>query len=64
MTLATRTGVALGIGVVLRGAAGLHELGRSPAAMVSLTLAGRTIEIRSSAPSVRGRQIFGAGGNL
>jgi hypothetical protein len=64
VTLATRTGVAFGIGVVLCGAAGLYEFGRSPAARASLTLAGRTIEIRYSAPSVRGRQIFGAGGLL
>ena len=64
MTLASRTGVAVGIGVVLCGAAGLYEFGRSPAARARLTLAGRTIEIRYSAPSVRGRQIFGAGGLL
>src|SRR5262245_36886127 len=29
-----------------------------------MTLAGQTIEIRYSAPSVRGRQIFGGGGLL
>jgi hypothetical protein len=64
VTLAIRIGVAVGFGVALCGAVGLYEFGRSPAATASLTRAGRTIEIRYSAPSVRGRQIFGAGGLL
>jgi len=64
VTRTTRVGVAVGLGVALCGAVGLYEFGRSPAAKASLTLAGRTIEIRYSAPSVRGRQIFGAGGLL
>ena len=64
MTRATRISVAVGFGVALCGAAALYELGRSPAATARVTLAGQTIEIHYSAPSVRGRQIFGAGGLL
>lgn len=36
----------------------------SPAATASVTINGKAISIRYSAPSVRGRQIFGAGGQL
>jgi hypothetical protein len=35
---------------------------KSPPADTSVTLAGKTITIKYSAPSVRGRQIFGDGG--
>ena len=35
---------------------------KSPPADTSLTIAGKTITIKYSAPSVRGRQIFGDGG--
>jgi hypothetical protein len=34
----------------------------SPAAVASVTVGGRTLTINYSAPSVRGRQIFGSGG--
>jgi hypothetical protein len=34
----------------------------SPPATTSVTIAGKTITIKYSAPSVRGRQIFGGGG--
>jgi hypothetical protein len=34
----------------------------SPAATASVTVGGKTVSIRYSAPSVRGRQIFGDGG--
>jgi hypothetical protein len=37
---------------------------QSPAATVSGVINGKTIAVRYSAPSVRGRQIFGAGGLL
>jgi hypothetical protein len=36
----------------------------SPAAQASVTIAGRTLGIKYSAPSVRNRQIFGDGGLL
>jgi hypothetical protein len=36
----------------------------SPAATASVTINGKAISIRYSAPSVRGRQIFGEGGQL
>jgi len=36
----------------------------SPPADTSVTIAGKTITIKYSAPSVHGRQIFGAGGQL
>jgi len=35
---------------------------KSPPADTSVTIAGKTIKIKYSAPSVRGRQIFGDGG--
>jgi hypothetical protein len=37
---------------------------QSPPADTSVTVAGKTIKIHYSAPSVRGRQIFGDGGRL
>jgi hypothetical protein len=37
---------------------------QSPSAQASVTLGGKSITIKYSAPSVRGRQIFGAGGQL
>ena len=57
----------LGIGLVLAAvlaAAGWYEFGRSPAAEAHAVLNGKSVEIRYSAPSVRGRQIFGPGGLL
>ena len=36
----------------------------SPAADTSVTIAGKTITIKYSAPSVHGRQIFGHGGKI
>jgi hypothetical protein len=47
--------------LVAAGAAVYHVYGQSPSATASATLNGRAIEIRYSAPSVRGRQIFGPG---
>lgn len=64
MSRGTRITTIVGCGLVLLGAAAFYEFGRSPAATASMTLAGQTIEIFYSAPSVRGRQIFGAGGLL
>lgn len=64
MTRATRFGVALGIGVVACGAFAVYEFAWSPSDTARATLAGRTLEVHYSAPSVRGRQIFGAGGLL
>jgi Protein of unknown function (DUF2911) len=37
---------------------------QSPAAESSVTIAGKTVRVKYSAPSVRGRQIFGPGGLL
>lgn len=39
-------------------------LGQSPPEQTSVTLGGKTISIQYSAPSVRGRKIFGSGGLL
>lgn len=39
-------------------------LAQSPPAQTSVTLSGKTISIHYSAPSVRGRKIFGPGGLL
>ncbi len=39
-------------------------LAQSPAEQTSVTLGGKTLSIKYSAPSVRGRKIFGAGGLL
>jgi hypothetical protein len=43
-------------------AAGFASAQMSPPAQASLTVGGKTISIKYSAPSVRGRRIFGAGG--
>jgi len=37
---------------------------QSPDAQTSVTIGGKTIAMKYSAPSVRGRQIFGAGGRI
>src|SRR5260370_29073747 len=37
---------------------------KSPPAEASVSIAGKTIQIKYSAPSVRGRKIFGEGGQL
>lgn len=42
--------------------AGLSFAQKSPPAETSVTIAGKAITIKYSAPSVRGRQIFGDGG--
>ena len=47
--------------VALIGAVGLLSA-QSPADQASATIAGKSITIKYSAPSVRGRQIFGDGG--
>ena len=39
-------------------------LAQSPAEQTSVTLSGKTLSIKYSAPSVRGRKIFGPGGLL
>jgi hypothetical protein len=38
--------------------------GQSPSAQTSTTIGGKTLSVRYSAPSVRGRKIFGPGGLL
>ena len=45
-------------------AAGLASAQQSPPAQAAVTVAGKTISIKYSAPSVRGRKIFGDGGRL
>lgn len=47
----------------LTAAAGLASA-QSPASQASVTVGGKTLTIHYSAPSVRGRQIFGSGGLL
>jgi hypothetical protein len=47
--------------LVVAGAAAAQQ---SPPAQASITVGGKTISIRYSAPSVRGRKIFGDGGLL
>src|SRR5215471_2019072 len=37
-------------------------LGQSPGAEATATIAGKALKVEYSAPSVRGRQIFGEGG--
>ena len=44
--------------------AGSFALGQSPRSEATVTVAGKTISIKYSAPSVRGRKIFGDGGLL
>lgn len=53
-----------GTSLVVLGAIAVYEFAWSPAETTRATLAGQTIEVHYSAPSVRGRQIFGAGGLL
>ena len=47
--------------IALTGVVGLLSA-QSPAAQASATIAGESITIKYSSPSVRGRQIFGDGG--
>src|SRR5262252_278574 len=47
--------------IALAGLAGLVSA-QSPGAEASATIAGKSITIKYSSPSVRGRQIFGDGG--
>jgi hypothetical protein len=54
----------LALAIVIAAAAVYHIYGQSPSATASATLSGTTIEIDYSAPSVRGRQIFGSNGLL
>jgi hypothetical protein len=51
------------IAALLAAALGV-AFAQSPAEQTSVTLGGKTLSIRYSAPSVRGRKIFGAGGLL
>ena len=50
--------------MVLMAAAASFVWAQSPASTASGTINGKTLAVRYSAPSVRGRQIFGAGGLL
>src|SRR5689334_6432890 len=50
--------------LVLMAAAASLAWAQSPASTATGTINGKTIAVRYSAPSVRGRQIFGAGGLL
>jgi hypothetical protein len=50
--------------LVLTAATATLVWAQSPAATATGTINGKTIAVRYSAPSVRGRQIFGAGGLL
>ena len=56
------TSTALRRASALIVAAGFAAAQMSPPAKASLTAGGKTISIQYSAPSVRGRRIFGAGG--
>jgi hypothetical protein len=56
--------VALVVGGTALTAVAQRPPAASPAATASLALNGKTVEIRYSAPSVRGRTIFGDGGLL
>src|SRR5579863_7602762 len=49
--------------LALTAAAGLASA-QSPSAQATVTVSGKTLSIHYSAPSVRGRQIFGPGGLL
>src|ERR1700758_2831861 len=49
---------------VLLGAAALACAQASPPANASISIGGKNLIVRYSAPSVRGRQIFGDGGLL
>ena len=50
--------------MVLMAATASFAWAQSPGATATGTINGKTIAVRYSAPSVRGRQIFGAGGLL
>jgi hypothetical protein len=50
--------------LILIAGAGLSYAQISPPAQTSITVAGKKLTIRYSAPSVRGRKIFGDGGLL
>lgn len=64
MTTRSRLGVVAGVGLIVVAAVLFYELSPSPSATARVTLDGATVEVRYSAPSVRGRQIFGEGGLL
>jgi hypothetical protein len=51
-------------GLVLMAATASIVWAQSPAATATGVVNGKTLAVRYSAPSVRGRQIFGAGGLL
>ena len=53
---------ALAAGVLFAQMAGRGGAPASPAAQAEVTIAGKAISVKYSAPSVRGRQIFGEGG--
>lgn len=57
----TRT-ILIGAGVIL--ATATASWAQSPPASASVSIGGKNIDIRYSAPSVRGRKIFGDGGLL
>ncbi len=50
--------------LILLAAASAASAQGSPPASATVTIAGKAISVRYSAPSVRGRKIFGAGGLL
>ena len=50
--------------VALVAFSGSSLLAQSPAATATATINGKSLAVRYAAPSVRGRQIFGAGGLL
>jgi len=58
----TGTWLILATGVALSQIGGPKGPPLSPPAEASIMIGGKTISIKYSAPSVRGRQIFGAGG--
>jgi len=64
VTLTTRIALTLGAGVILCAAAVFHVYGQSPSRTASVALDGRIVAVHYSAPSVRGRQIFGDDGLL
>src|SRR5690242_10631077 len=49
---------------IFLGIAGLAFSQASPPAQATVTVGGKTLRVRYSSPSVRGRQIFGDGGLL
>ncbi len=60
-----RTHVLIALSLLCVGAAAVSAQGpASPPASAAVTIGGKAITIQYSAPSVRGRQIFGAGGLL